>query len=171
MLRSIAALIMVLIITGQAVAGGIICGIDVLSSGLNNTDEMACPMQNQGDCEEMACCAQGKSPTGSVGATACCAEFCGESTGGAQLNLTPQTLSVARAVVSYRAGEFGFFRPDTDLAFSVFLRSAENNLLSPDPRGLFRINSFSLIWPGRSVSCCRSGGLLGQLRPARGRIL
>jgi hypothetical protein len=145
MLRRIAALIVVLVITGQALAGGIVCGVDALGKSLNSMDEMACPMQNQGDCKEMACCAQGKSPTGSVVAMVCCEVICGESTGGAQFNFTPQTLSLAPPIISYRAAEFDSLSSDTDPAFSVFLRSAENDLLSHDPPDLFLINSTFLI--------------------------
>src|SRR5215470_1272442 len=145
MLRSIAALIMVLVIACQALAGGIACGIDVLGKSLKSGDEMACPMQSQGDCEDMACCAQGKSPTGSVVAMVCCEIFCGESTGGAQFNFTPQTVSLAPPIISYRAVEFDSLGSDTDSAFSVFLRSADNDLLSHSPPDLFLANSTFLI--------------------------
>src|SRR5262249_41447402 len=121
------------------------CGIDALNSSLNSTDEMACSMQSQSDCEEMACCAQGKSPTGSVVAMVCCEVICGESTGGAQFNFTPQTLSLAPPVISYRAAELDSLSSDTGSAFSVFLRSAENDLLSYDPIDLFLLNSTFLI--------------------------
>lgn len=145
MLRRIAAFIVILVIAGQAMAGGIACGIETLSKGLNNADEMACPMQSQGDCKEMACCAQGKSPTGSVVATVCCEVFCGESTGGSQFDFTPQTLAFAPPVLSYRTIIFVSLNSDTDSAFSVFLRSTENSLLSHDPPDLFLVNSIFLI--------------------------
>ncbi len=145
MLRRIAALIVVLVFTGQALAGGIVCGIDARGHGLNSADEMACPMQSEGDCEEMACCAQGKSPTGSVVAMVCCEVICGESTGGAQFNFTPQTLALAPPIVNYRPVGFDSLSSDTDSALSVFLRSAENDLLSHDPPDLFLVNSTFLI--------------------------
>jgi hypothetical protein len=145
MLRRIAALIMVLVIAGQALAGGIACGIDAFDNGLSSETEMTCPMQGQGDCEEMACCARGKSPTGSVVAMICCEVVCGESTSGAQFNFTPQTLALAPPILSYRAVEFDSLSSDTDSAFSVFLRSAENHLLSHDPPDLFLANSTFLI--------------------------
>ncbi len=145
MLRRIAALIMVLVITSQALAGGIACGVDAFSKGLGGKTEMDCPMQGQSDCESMACCARGKSPTGSVAAMICCEVVCGESTGGAQFDFTPQTLAIAPPILSYRAVEFDSISSDTDSAFSVFLRSAENHLLSHDPPDLFLINSIFLI--------------------------
>ena len=145
MLRRIAALIMVLIITGQALAGGIACGLDAFNNGFGGKTEMACPMQEQGDCESMACCAQGKSPTGSVVAMICCEVVCGESTSGSQFNFTPQTLAFAPPILRYRAVEFDSLSSDNDSAFSVFLRSAENDLLSNDPPDLFLVNSTFLI--------------------------
>ncbi len=145
MLERIAALIMVLVITSQALAGGIACGLDAFNNGLGGKTEMTCPMQGQGGCESMACCARGKSPTGSVVAMICCEVVCGESAGGAQFNFTPQTLAFAPPVLSYRAVEFDSLTSDTDSAFSVFLRSAENDLLSHDPPDLFLVNSIFLI--------------------------
>ncbi len=144
-LRRIAALIMVLMIASQALAGGIACGLDALSNCLGDKTEMACPMHGQDDCEAMACCARGKSPTGSVVAKICCEVVCGESTSGSQFNFTPQTLAFAPPVLSYRAVEFQSLNSDTDSAFSVFLRSAENGLLSHDPPDLFLVNSTFLI--------------------------
>ena len=144
-MKRIAALIVVLVIAGQAMAGGIACGIDTLSKSLNSTNKMACPMQNQGDCEDMACCAKGKSPTGSVAAMVCCEVFCGESTGGAQFNFTPQTLAIAPPVISYRTVGFDSLSSDADSTFSVFLRSAENDLLTHAPPDLFLFNSTFLI--------------------------
>jgi len=145
MLRRIAALIVVLIITGQALAGGIACGIDTFNNGLGSNAEMACPMQEPDGCGSMACCAQGKSPTGSIVAMICCEVVCGESTGGSQFNFTPHTLAFAPPILRYRAVEFDSLSSDNDSAFSVFLRSAENDLLSHDPPDLFLVNSTFLI--------------------------
>ena len=145
MLRRIAALILVLIIASQAMAGGIACGIDALSKAISDEDEMACAMQGDGDCKDMACCMQGKSPTGSVVAMVCCEVICGESTGGSQFNFIPQTRAFAPPVLRYRAVEFDSHSSDTNSAFSVFLRSAENDLLFHDPPDLFLINSTFLI--------------------------
>lgn len=136
---------MVLLFTSQALAGGIVCSVDALSNGLGGETEMACPMQGQDGCEAMACCAQGKSPTGSIVAMVCCEVVCGESTSGSQFNFTPQTLAFAPPVLSYRAVEFDSLSSDTNSAFSVFLRSAENHLLSHDPPDLFLVNSTFLI--------------------------
>jgi hypothetical protein len=141
----IAALIMVLVLSGQALAGGIACGVDALSNNLGGKTEMSCPMQGQDGCEAMACCTQGKSPTGSIVAMICCEVVCGEPTSGSQFNFTPQTLVFARPILSYRAIEFDLFGFDIDSAFSVFLRSAESDLLSHDPPDLFLVNSTFLI--------------------------
>src|SRR4030095_10135888 len=145
MLRRIAALVMVLIFSSQALARGIACGINALSRVLNNGNEMACPMQGDGDCKDMACCMQGKSPTGSVVAMVCCEVICGESTGGSQFNFTPQTLTFAPPVLRYRAVGSDSLSSDPDSAFSVFLRSAETDLLTHDPPDLFLVNSTFLI--------------------------
>jgi len=136
---------MVLLIAGQALAGGIVCGTDALSNGLDNKSEIACPMGSEGDSEEMACCALGKSPTGSVVAKVCCEVFCGESTSGSQFDFSPFSLVFAPPITSYRSVEFESLDPTPDTAFSVFLRSAENHLLSHDPPDLFVINSTFLI--------------------------
>jgi hypothetical protein len=145
MLKRFTALILVLIIASQALAGGIACGIDALSKVLSDGDEMACSMQGDGDCKDMACCMQGKSPTGSVVAMVCCEVICGESTGGSQFDFIPQALAFAPPVLRYRAVEFDSHSSDTNPAFSVFLRSAENDLLSHDPPDLFLVNSTFLI--------------------------
>jgi hypothetical protein len=145
MLNRIAALIMILIISSQALASGIVCGINALSKALSEENEMACPMQGEGDCKDMACCLQGKSPAGSIVAMICCEVVCGESTGGAQFDFTPQTLAQAPPIVSYRSVDFDSLSSDTDSSFSVFLRSAENDLLFHDPPDLFLINSTFLI--------------------------
>lgn len=143
MLRFLAALTMVLIIASQALAGGISCGIDLLNKSVDSTNETACPMQSGGDCDDMACCTQGKSPTGSAAAKVCCDVICGESTGGSQFDFTPQTLSFAPPIVRYRTIEFDSL--NTDSAFSVFFRSSENDLLSQHSPDLFLKNSTFLI--------------------------
>jgi hypothetical protein len=61
MLKRIAALLMNPLFSGQALAGGIVCGVDAISKNFNHTDEAACLVQSA--CDEMICCAQGKSPT------------------------------------------------------------------------------------------------------------
>lgn len=145
MLRRIAALLMVLLIAGQALAGGIVCGIDALSNGSDSASEMSCPMQGEGECDEMACCALGKSPTGSVAAMVCCELICGESTGGAHFNFTPLLLAIAPPVVTHRASTFQSLNSESASAFSVFLKSADNALLAQDPPDLFLTNSTFLI--------------------------
>lgn len=136
---------MVLVITGQALAGGIVCGIDALSNGLNPANETACPMQSQGEWEDLACCTQGKSPTGSVVAMVCCEVACGESTSGSQFNFTPQLLVLAPPVATYRAVTFDSLSSENASALSVFLGSAETALLAHDPPDLFLTNSTFLI--------------------------
>jgi len=144
MLKRVAALLMILLIAGQALAGGIVCGIDALSKGFDSASEMSCPMQAEGECGEMACCALGKSPTGSVAAMVCCELVCGESTGGAQLNFAPQTPVCAPPILTIRLISLDSLSKPTDSA-AVSFRSAENNLLHHDPPDLFLSNSTFLI--------------------------
>jgi len=143
MLRRIAALIMVLMIAGQALAGGIACGLDALSNGLGGKTEMACPMHGQDDCEAMACCAQGKSPTGALAAMICCEVKCGESTGGAQFEFAPQTPVPAQRVVSIRAVLLDAMGEAETAVVSI--KSAAYNLLHHDPPDLYLSNSTFLI--------------------------
>jgi hypothetical protein len=77
MLKRVAALIMVLLFAGQAMADGIVCGVEARSDGLKQSSidesgEAICPMEKSGACDDMACCAQVKSPTGSIVAMICC---------------------------------------------------------------------------------------------------
>lgn len=67
-MKRVAALLMVLLFAGQAMAGGIMCGVDNIGNSFNHTDEAECPTQGAGECDEMACCARGKSPTGALAA-------------------------------------------------------------------------------------------------------
>ena len=145
MLKRVAALLMVLLFAGQALAGGIVCGIDAISNGLRLTDEAACSMQSTGECDGMACCMHGKSPTGSVVAMICCEVKCGESTSGAQFNFAPQTLSLAPSGVVIRLVSLESLSKVTDSGAAVSFRSAENNLLHHDPPDLFLSNSTFLI--------------------------
>ncbi|MGH9838473.1 MAG: hypothetical protein ACREEM_06795 [Blastocatellia bacterium] len=145
MLRRVAALLMVLLFAGQAVAGGIACSIDAINNGFDNTSETSCSMQEAGDCDEMACCALGKSPTGSMAAMVCCEFKCGESTGGAQFNFTPQTLILAPSVVAIRLVPLAPLSEVDASAGDILFKSAENNLLHHDPPDLFLSNSTFLI--------------------------
>jgi hypothetical protein len=145
MLKRLAALLMVLLFAGQAMAGGIVCGLDAINNGLNHTDEAASSMQSTGECNEMACCAQGKSPTGAAVAMVCCEVKCGESTGGAQFNFAPLTLALAPPVVAIR---FVSLDPLSEIEASVTaisIKSAANNLLHHDPPDLFLSKSTFLI--------------------------
>ena len=146
MLRRIAALLLLLVITGQAMAGGIACGVEAISNGLN--EQTACKMQSQGDCEgmaEMACCALGQSPTGSIAAMICCEVKCGESTSGAQFNFTPQRLMFAPPVVTIRVVSLVPWSEVEASATSIPIRSAENHLLHHHPPDLFLSNATFLI--------------------------
>jgi hypothetical protein len=143
MLKRVAALLMVLLFVGQALAGGIVCGIDALSNGFDNAGAMSCPMQGESDCDEMACCALGQSPTGSVVAMICCEVKCGESTGGAQFNFTPQTLTLAPPVLIIRVVSLVALTAASLSSLSI--RSAENHLLHHHPPDLFLCNSAFLI--------------------------
>src|SRR5262245_60331889 len=106
MLKRIAALLMLLLFAGQASAEGIVCGVDVISTALSqwNSQESydTCPMRGAGDCDKMACCARGKSPTGAVASMICCEVKCGESTGGAQFNFTLPAFALAPPIIALR---------------------------------------------------------------------
>jgi hypothetical protein len=145
MLKRIAALLLVLLFAGQALAGGIVCGIDAISNGLSETDEAACPMRSAGECDEMACCAQGKSPTGALAAMICCEVKCGESTSGALFNFAPLTLTPAPPIVSIRFVSLDPVREIEASAAAISIKSAANNLLNHDPPDLFLSNSTFLI--------------------------
>jgi len=144
MLKRVAALIMVLLFAGQAMAGGIVCGVEAISNGLNQLSEEICPMEKSGACD-MACCMQGKSPTGSIVAIICCEVKCGESTGGAQFNFVPLTLAPAPPVVAIRLVSLDALSEAEASVAAVSLRSAENNLLRHEPPSIFLQNSAFLI--------------------------
>ncbi|MGE0129212.1 MAG: hypothetical protein AB7U82_14140 [Blastocatellales bacterium] len=143
MLKRVAALLMILLFAGQALAGGIVCGIDAISSRFSQVDEAACSMQSMGECDEMACCLQGKSPTGSVVAMVCCEVKCGESTGGAQLNFAPQSPALAPPVITIRLVSLESFNAESSA--TVSFKWAESALLHHDPPDLFLSNSTFLI--------------------------
>jgi hypothetical protein len=143
MLKRVAALLMILLFASQALAGGIVCCVDVISKSFNHADEAACQMQGVGECDEMACCAQGKSPTGSLTAMVCCEVKCGESTGGAQFDFAPQMLVPAPRAVSVRAILLDTMG-ETEAAV-VSIKSAAYKLLHHDPPDLYLSNSTFLI--------------------------
>lgn len=127
-------------------AGGIACGVEAISSSLS--EPTVCTMQSQGDCEgmaEMACCALGTSPTGSMVAMICCEVKCGESTSGAQFNFTPQTLTLAPPVVTIRIVSLVLMREATTSITSIPIQSAEHHLLHHHPPDLFLSNATFLI--------------------------
>ena len=144
MLKRVAALLMVLLFVGQALAGGIVCGIDALSNGFDSASEMSCPMQREGDCDEMACCALGQSPTGSIAAMVCCEILCGESTSGALFNFTPQTAAIAPSFIVIRIISLDALS-EAESSAAVSIKSAENNLLHHDPPDIFVSHSSFLI--------------------------
>jgi hypothetical protein len=144
MLKRVAALIMVLLFAGQAMAGGIVCGVEAISNSLNQSSEAACPMEKSGECD-MACCMQGKSPTGSIVAMVCCEVKCGESTGGAQFNFTPLTIALAPPVVAIHLVLLDSLSEAEASATAASLRSAENNFLRHEPPSIFLQNSAFLI--------------------------
>jgi hypothetical protein len=144
MLKRVAALIMVLLFAGQAMAGGIVCGVEAISNRLNQSSEETCPMEKSGACD-MACCMQGKSPTGSIVAMICCEVKCGESTGGAQFNFTPLTLAPAPPVVAIRLVSLDALGEAEASLAAISLRSAENNFLHHEPPLIFLQNSAFLI--------------------------
>jgi hypothetical protein len=143
MLKRAAALLMVLLFAGQAMAGGIVCGVEAISKSFNHTDEAACPTQSEGECDETACCAQGKSPTGALTSMVCCEAKCGESTGGAQFNFAPQNLVPAPRVVSIRTVLLDAMGEAETAVVSI--KSAAYKLLHHDPPDLYLSNSTFLI--------------------------
>jgi hypothetical protein len=147
MLKRAATLIMVLLFAGQAMAGGIVCGIDAISKNFNHTDEVACMMmmQSEGECGVMACCMLGKSPTGAIGAMICCEVKCGESTGGAQFNFVQLTLAPAPSFTFVRLVSLDALSDAEAALAAVSLRSADNNFLHHPPPDLFLQNSAFLI--------------------------
>ncbi len=145
MVSRIAALLMVLLFAGHALAGGIVCGIDALSTGFERASELSCSMQGEDSAEEMACCLLGKSPTGSVVAMACCEIKCGESTSGALFNFTPQTPAIAPSFTAIRIVSLDALSEAASSTTTVSVRSAERRLLHHDPPDLFLSNSTFLI--------------------------
>ena len=146
MLQRISALLLLLVITGQALAGGFVCSLEALNSDLS--DPSACILQDQGDSGgacEMACCALGKSPTGSIAAMTCCEIVCGESTSGAQFNFTPQTVTLAPPVVAIRVISLVTCSETESSPSSIRIRSAENHLRHHHPPDLFLSQSAFLI--------------------------
>jgi len=143
MLKRVAALLMILLFAGQAMAGGIVCGAGTISNSFSHTDEAACSMQSAAQCDEMACCSQGKSPTGALTAMICCEVKCGESTGGAQFDFAPQILVPAPRTVSVRAILLDMMC-ETEAAI-VSIKSAAYKLLHHDPPDLYLSNSTFLI--------------------------
>ena len=135
MLRRVAALLMVLLFAGQALAGGIAYGIEAISNGFDNTSK----------CDDMACCALGKSPTGSMVAMICCEIKCGESTSGAQFNFAPQTLTLAPPLVVIRVVSLVAVSELETSPDAVSIRAAETHLLHHDPPDLFLSHSTFLI--------------------------
>jgi hypothetical protein len=131
-------------------AGGIMCGVEAVSDGLKQTsldqsDEVICPMEKSGYCDDMACCAQGKSPTGSIVVMICCEVKCGESSDGAQFDFAPPNIAPSPPVVAIRLVSSDTLSEAAASVTAVCLRSAENNFLCHDPPSLFLQNSAFLI--------------------------
>lgn len=143
MLKRIAAMFLILLFAGQALAGGSVCGVGAISKDFDHADEASCPMQGAARCDEMACCAQGKSPTGAMAAMICCEAPCGESTGGAQFNFTPQRLIPAPRVISVRAVILDAMGGAETAVVSI--KSAAYKLLHHDPPDFYLSNSTFLI--------------------------
>ena len=143
MLKRVAALLMILLFASQALAGGILCGVDTISKSFNHTDEAACSMQSVGESDEMACCTQGKSPTGALAAMICCEVKCGESTGGAQFDFATQTTLPAPRIISVRAVLLDAMGEAETVVVSI--KSATHKLLHHDPPDLYLSNSTFLI--------------------------
>ena len=134
---------MTMLFACQASAGGIVCGNDMASKTLNRADEAACSMQSMSECDEMACCALGKSPTGALAAMICCEAQCGESTGGAQFDFAPQTLIPAPRLINVRTVLLDAMGEAETAVVSI--KSAAYKLLHHDPPDLYLSNSTFLI--------------------------
>jgi hypothetical protein len=148
MLKRFAALLMILLFAGQAMAGGIVCGIDAISKGLNRpseSGEATCPMEKSGACDDMACCRLGKSPTGAMGPMICCEVKCGESTGGAQFDFTPLNLAPAPSLIVVRLVSLDALSEAEASVAAASLRLAENDFLRHEPPSIFLQNSSFLI--------------------------
>ncbi|SRR6266545_3357561 len=149
MLKNVTALILVLLFAGQSPAGGSVCGVGAISKSFNQADEAVCPMQRAARHDEMACCAQGKSPTGAMAAMICCEVPCcceapyGESTGGAQFDFAPQTLIHEPRVISVRAVLLDAMGEAETAVVSI--KSAAYKLLHHDPPDFYLSNSRFLI--------------------------
>jgi hypothetical protein len=136
---------MILLFAGQSLAGGIVCGVDAISNGFSRSDESAYLMQSTGGCDEMACCAQGQAPTGSVVAMVCCEVVCGEPTGGAQFNFAPPALAPVPPVVTVRFVSLDALGEAEASNAVLSARSAENRLFHRHPPDLFLSHSTFLI--------------------------
>ncbi len=149
MLKRIAAMFLILLIVGQALAGGSVCGVDAIGKSFNQTDEAACPMQGAARYDEVACCAQGESPTGAMAAMICCKVKCcceapyGESTGDPQFNFAPQTLIPEPRIVRVRPSLLDALGEAETAVVSI--KSAAYKLLHHDPPDLYISKSTFLI--------------------------
>lgn len=143
MLKRVAPLILVLLFAGQAMAGGIVCGIDIVSNALDRSSEASCSVKKPGECHKKACCRLGKSPTGATAAMICCEVICGESTGGAQFDFAPLTLAITPSSIVVRIISLDTLSEAEATASS--LRSAETGYLRHEPPPLFLQNSAFLI--------------------------
>ncbi len=149
MLKHITALILVLLFAGLAPVGGSLCGVDAIGNSFNHAGEAACPMQSAARYDEMACCAQVKSPTGAMAAMKCCEVKCcceapyGESPGGAQFDFAPQTLIHEPRVISVRAVLLDAMGEAETAVVSI--KSAAYKLLHHDPPDFYLSNSRFLI--------------------------
>jgi hypothetical protein len=141
--KRIAALVFVLLLSSQTLAGGIVRGADAVSQSFNHTGEAACPMQSASEGHEMACCARGKSPAWTLAAMMCCEVKCGESTGGAGFDFAPQTLISKARVFIVRTDLLDAMGEAETAAVSI--RSADYKLLHHDPPDLYLFNSTFLI--------------------------
>jgi len=127
MLKRLAALFLLLAFVGPMMAGGYAC----TASG------------ERGSGEEMACCKQAQSPSGSSVAKLCCETVCGESTGGTPITpsgAVPQPQAPALHVEVPNIASVNLL-PAVDLS----ARSANYSLLYHSPPDLYLHNSVFLI--------------------------
>jgi hypothetical protein len=142
MSKRIPALVFVLLFAGKALAGGVMCGAGAICKSFDR--EAACLMQDMSEGDEMACCAQGKSPTGAMAAMKCCcgAPY-GESTGDAQLDFAPQPLIPAPRIVRVRPSLLDAMGEAETAVIAI--KSAAYKLLHHDPPDFYLSNSTFLI--------------------------
>jgi len=140
MSKRISALAFVLLLTGNALAGGVMCGASAVCKSFNHADEAACFAQNMGEGDETACCGQGKSQGCGM---LCCEVKCGEPADSAEFDFAAQTLIPTPRVIIVRTVLLDAMG-EAEIAV-VSIKSAAYKQLHHDPPDLYLTNSTFLI--------------------------